>query len=90
MTQLNPQEQQLQEITEVIEKIAQGDFNARIILQEKNEDIDAVAVGINMLAEELQAKTNEQLDKDEAILFMLEDLEEQKNKLAEAYEMVKQ
>jgi signal transduction histidine kinase len=71
----------IENLLTTIQKIASGDFSARATISGENQQLDAIIVGINMLAEELQAKTNEQLEKNEAILFMLEDLNDERKKV---------
>lgn len=45
------------EMTEVIQSIASGNFTARAEVTSKLDVIDALAIGINMLAEELEVST---------------------------------
>jgi signal transduction histidine kinase len=47
----------IQEINHVIQSIASGDFTARAEVTQKADIIDALAVGVNMLAEELDIST---------------------------------
>ena len=72
----------------IIQKIAAGDFSAKIEVTGTDEYWDALAVGINMLGEEIHAKTKEQQEKNEALLFMLEDLDEEKNKVSESLDLL--
>jgi diguanylate cyclase (GGDEF)-like protein len=46
-------------VVELLTRLASGDFAARGISSAAEDDIDAVIVGINMLAEELEASRNE-------------------------------
>lgn len=47
----------IQKLTQIIQSIAGGNFSARAEVTSKLDDIDALAAGINMLAEELEAST---------------------------------
>jgi len=80
--------QQINTALNIIQKIAAGDFKARIKITGTDEYWDALANGINMLGEEIHAKTKEQQEKNEALLFMLEDLDEEKNKVSESLDML--
>jgi len=75
-------------VLNTIQKIAAGDFSARIKVTGTDEYWDALAAGINMLGEEIQVKTKEQQEKNEALLFMLEDLDEEKNKVSESLDLL--
>ncbi|MFH1618018.1 MAG: hypothetical protein ABIB65_05555 [Candidatus Margulisiibacteriota bacterium] len=44
------------EILDVIQQLAAGNFKARTKLFGTKDDIDAIMIGLNMLAEELEAK----------------------------------
>ena len=54
----------LERILEAVIAMAQGDFAARAPVSERGDQIDALATGVSMLAEELSAKfaANEQLN----------------------------
>ena len=51
------------EILEVIQCYAAGDFSVSANLYDKNDLIDALAMGINMMGEELEANRKERDDK---------------------------
>ncbi len=46
-------EKRIDDIVEVLIALAQQDFSARALVSERRDEIDAIAAGINMLAEEL-------------------------------------
>ncbi len=72
------EEERIHEIVDVIQKIASGDFSARILISEKGDSLDAIASGINMLGDEIEAYTKDKEDQSEALLNMLEDVNEAK------------
>ena len=45
------------EILVMIQRVARGDLQARVQTSEAKDDLDAIAEGLNMLAEELAAST---------------------------------
>ncbi|MBU0573989.1 MAG: hypothetical protein KKH83_05890 [Candidatus Margulisbacteria bacterium] len=47
------------EILDVVQQLAMGNFTARAHVSGKNDDIDAIIAGLNMLAEELEARKTE-------------------------------
>lgn len=70
------EEKRIEQITDVIQKIASGDFSKRASITGEGDSLDAIASGINMLAEEIEANTKEKEDQSEALLNMLEDVNE--------------
>ena len=44
----------IDEIIKVIQKIASGDFSVRVNIEGNDENLDSIANGVNMLAEEIQ------------------------------------
>lgn len=79
------EKKRIKEIIGVIQRIASGDFSAKIPISEKQDSIDALASGINILSEEIEANMRGKDDQSEALLNMLEDVNEAK----EAAERVK-
>ncbi len=55
-TTLSKEEFKLQEIQLAISELAAGNFDHRAVLTDEGEESDAVLLGLNMLAEELQAQ----------------------------------
>ena len=49
------EEKFIEEIIDVIQKIASGDFSIKISLSEEQCPLDPIASGINMLSEEIEA-----------------------------------
>ena len=45
------------EILAMIQRVARGDLHGRINTSEAKDDLDAIAEGLNMLAEEIDAST---------------------------------
>ncbi|MCK5561529.1 MAG: PAS domain S-box protein [Thermoplasmata archaeon] len=66
----------IEQIIETIQRIAAGDFTARIPFSSKQEPYDAIATGINMLGEEIEIHSKEREEHEEALLNMLEDVNE--------------
>ena len=77
-------------ILETVEKIAAGDFSVKVPISEQGDDFDALAAGINMLSEELEAISEDQQKQNEALLFMLEDLDVEKRKADKALQSSKE
>ena len=46
----------IKETLDVIRKLASGDFSTRLKISDEKNEIDAVSLGINMLAEELASR----------------------------------
>ena len=53
------QEQRINDILEVLLRYTVRDFSERIEISESGDELDAVAVGINTLGEEMAAKLRE-------------------------------
>lgn len=58
----------LQEFIDVITRLASGDFEARVKLSDRGNELDAIAAGLNMMAEEVSAKFVE----NERLVYTLE------------------
>ncbi|MFW9873285.1 MAG: PAS domain S-box protein [Candidatus Thorarchaeota archaeon] len=89
MTEQILNNKQIQNIFDTIQKIAGGDFSARAKISKEQNVFDAFATGINMLAEEIEARDREKDDQAEALLNILEDVNEAKKeaeKIKEALE----
>ena len=50
---MSDREKRIEQINEVLIRIAEGDFRAKSTISDRFDDIDAIASGINMLGEEL-------------------------------------
>lgn len=70
----------IEEILDVIQKTARGDFTKTCRISEKNDSFDAFAVGINMMVDDLRDRTKEVEEKQEKLNEKIEELE--KNELA--------
>lgn len=51
--------ERIQELVELVMRLASGDFNARTTLSDQGDELDGLAAGIHMLAEEISAKFTE-------------------------------
>jgi len=65
----------LQKISRVIQSIASGDFSSRLELAPALDEIDSIACGINMLAEELGERFEEKAYIDRRVDAVLESLQ---------------
>jgi len=68
----------IEKILNAIQKIAAGDFSARISISDNHDLLDGIAIGINMLGEELEANSQEKNDHTDALVKILEDINEAK------------
>ena len=73
----------LKDITDTIVDVASGNMTKRIALTNVDEERDAIAIGINMLFEELESMVKLQNAKTKALMNMMEDMEETKRILEE-------
>ena len=64
----------IEEILDVIMKVARGDFSIQIELNGKNDELDSLAIGINMMIDDIKANNQELLDAQLASLNIMEDL----------------
>jgi signal transduction histidine kinase len=69
-----------EEILGVIQKTARGDFSETCRISEKNDSFDALAIGINMMIDDLRDRTKDVEEKQEKLNEKIEELEE--NELA--------
>ena len=60
MKDLDPQTH-IEEILDAILKIASGRYLFKVPIYNKNDNLDAIAQGINMLGEEIESKITEQI-----------------------------
>ncbi len=54
---MRPADPRVAEILGMIQRVARGDLHARIHTSEAKDNLDAIAEGLNMLAEEIAAST---------------------------------
>jgi PAS domain S-box-containing protein len=92
---MNKKAQELQnlEILDVIQAIASGDYSRQAEIKGDNELIDALAISINMLGEELEALNIEQVLKSKELLAKNKKLQKANSQLAidkHKYEALKQ
>src|SRR4030042_161405 len=55
---MNKKDNRIEEIIKVIQDIATGNYLSRVKISDRKDDIDAIATGINMLAEEVKDKVS--------------------------------
>jgi PAS domain S-box-containing protein len=77
-TTLSKEEFKLQEIQQAISELAAGNFDHRAVLSDEGEESDAVLLGLNMLAEELESQrifkenaSRENLEKEQSLSMIL-------------------
>ena len=70
---MNKNSSYLEEILDAIQKIALGDFKVKIRVNESNDELNSIAIGINMLNEELYSM-NQELQKKINDLKVMNDL----------------
>ncbi len=49
----------INEIIEVVMKVARGDYSVQLELSDENDDIDSLAMGLNMMIDDIREKTEE-------------------------------
>src|SRR4030042_5894367 len=55
---MNKKDNRIEEIIKVIQDIATGNYLSRVEISDRKDDIDTIATGINMLAEEVKDKVS--------------------------------
>lgn len=68
-------------IVDILERISEGDYSARVTITGEFGPFDDVAKGINRMADELQYAKSRENDRSDAMLNMLEDVNETNEKL---------
>jgi len=51
---MNIEQKRIEEILDVITKIAQGDYSVQVELTNNNDDIEAIAIGLNMMIDDIK------------------------------------
>jgi len=51
---MNIEQKRIEEILDVITKIAQGDYSVQVELSNNNDDIEAIAIGLNMMIDDIK------------------------------------
>ncbi len=74
-------------ITRVIQKIASGDYLSRIEISDQKDEIDAIASGINMLAEEVEDKIDLQARENKRLAEIIEQLQESRKQQLKSREL---
>jgi light-regulated signal transduction histidine kinase (bacteriophytochrome) len=72
------------DMLELVMAVAQGDHSAQLVLSAANDDLDALAVGINMMIDELRASTAERVKAEREREALVRDLEEANRALADS------
>jgi len=78
------QEQRIGDMIELVMAVAQGDYSAQLTPSSANDDLDALAVGINMMIDELRANTAERVKVEREREALVRDLEEANRALADS------
>ena len=65
----------MNELLEVIQKIAAGDLTVNVSLSENQDEIDALATGINLMIEEIKIKEDDLKESKESLLSKVNELE---------------
>ena len=100
----NSGQDRINEMIEVIMKVARGDYTSQIELGDKNDEFDSLAMGINMMVDDIKASVEEdkqrvsKLEKvyrelqatQEASLNIMEDLDRQRDELGTLNEQLQQ
>ncbi|MEZ5070445.1 MAG: response regulator [Bacteroidales bacterium] len=73
----------IQEMIEAVMKVAHGDFNVQVALSNQNDDIDALAMGLNMMIEDLAENSNLQ-GQFERLKAINQEVESAKNRAMES------
>jgi PAS domain S-box-containing protein len=77
----------IRKITQVIQKIAAGDYLSRIEISDQKDEIDAIASGINMLAEEVKDKIALQAVENKRLAEIIEQLQESRKQQFKSQEL---
>jgi PAS domain S-box-containing protein len=76
-------------INKVIQKIAAGDYLSRIEISDQKDEIDAIASGINMLAEEIEDKIALHSNENKRLAEIIEQLQESRKQQFKSQELFK-
>ncbi len=90
MTAAEPRKKDVEAVSEVIQRIATGDFSAKVPLSNRGDAFDAVAMGINLLGEEIQAYRIEKEEHERDLTDMLEGLKKSKEESEKARKELKE
>ena len=80
----------MNEIIETIMKVARGDLSVQIEPSERNDDIDSLAMGLNMMIDDISSNYQRIQATQEAVFNIAEDLEERGKKLDALNEQLEQ
>ena len=75
----------INEIIEAVIKVARGDY-VQLELSGKNDDIDSLAIGLNMMIDDIRKRTMKLDNSRSALLYMLKDIDKTNKELASAKE----
>src|SRR4030042_2244312 len=84
---MNKKDNRIEEIIKVIQDIATGNYLSRIKISGRKDDIDSIAAGINMLAEEVKDKVALQSRVSLRLAEMIKQLQESKKKQVKTEEL---
>jgi PAS domain S-box-containing protein len=74
-------------ITKVIQKVAAGDYLSRIEISDQKDEIDAIASGINMLAEEIEDKIELHARENKRLAEIIDQLQESRKQQVKSQEL---
>ncbi len=83
-------DQRIEEIFQAIQDIASGKFSTQIDISDSMDEIDGIATGINMLAEEVQFRIGKQAEENQKLSRTITQLKELKLALSTSEELFQQ
>ncbi|MBN2380672.1 ATP-binding protein [candidate division WOR-3 bacterium] len=75
------EKERISEMIDTIRKLAQGDYSAQVKLTGKNDELDALGMGLNMMIDDIRCNTKELNEAHRASLNIMEDLERERKEL---------
>jgi PAS domain S-box-containing protein len=84
---MKKQESRIEEIIKVIKDLATGNYLSRVNISNRNDDIDKIAEGINLLAEEVKDKVSLQSRVSLRLAEMIKQLQESKKQQLKTEEL---
>ena len=88
---MEKQDKRIDQIIEVIQKIAAGNYSSRIDISDTKDEIDGICTGINMLAEEVEnliVQLNKENEKLQETVLKLQNTSSQLSKSEELFSTI--